>query len=125
MNDTQWTYTVKTHAGDNTCSNLTSTTTAVATIEVGSNKRLKSWIDGKRAYANPPATAADSLKLLPVDAPYTIASSNNPSISVGQSFREGYIMDNSSAVGIVLYRIKDAVSNSALGRTADPFTNIP
>ena len=130
MNGTQWTYSVKTHAGDNTCSNPTSTTTAVATLEVGSNKKLKRWIDGMGANIDPPVTAANSLKSLPVDAPYTVinglvTSSNNPSISVGQSFSEGYIIDSSSAEGIVLYRIKDAASNSGLGRTADPFTNIP
>lgn len=130
MNDTQWTYTVKTHAGDNTCSTLTSSTTAVATLEVGSNKKLKRWIDGMGVYVDPPATAADSQTALPIDAPYTVfngvvTSSNNPSISVGQIFSEGYIIDSSSADGVVLYRIKNAASNSGLGRTADPFTNIP
>lgn len=133
MNDTQWTYTVKTHAGDNTCATPTSTTTAVATLTVGSNKKTTSWIDGSGVGVSPPKTADltdDPLNSLPADTPYTtfnglVTSSTNPSISVGQSFSEGYIIDNSSTSGVVLYRIKDAATNNPKGRDVDPFTNIP
>lgn len=128
ISDTTWTYTVKTYASDAACTNTPTTTTAVATLTVGSNRRVSRWINGSGVTVTPPATALDSGKLLPSDAPYTVihgvvTSSNNPDINVAQTFSSGYVIDKSSTGGVVLYRVQDTTKN--IVTIADPFTNIP
>ena len=122
ISGTTWTYTVDTYTGDTTCSNTPSTTTAVATLTIGSNQNVVSWENGTiPTYAATPSTS------LPTNAPYTVisgevTSSNNPDIAAGITFSSGYVIDNSSTSGVVLYRVRD--TTTGLATNNDSYTDI-
>ncbi|MDH5426354.1 MAG: hypothetical protein OEY29_15305 [Gammaproteobacteria bacterium] len=113
-----WTYTVNTHPGDTTCANTPTTTTAVATLTIDSDQTVVNWVDD---IQNPVAAPAN----IPADAPYTllhavITSSDIPYLALGSTLSLGYVIDNSSTDGVVLY----SITNIDEATIAYTYTNI-
>lgn len=133
ISDLTWTYNEYTYSGDTSCSTTPITQTVVATLSIGADSTIdvnnNGWIDGNNTpLTAPPPSALDSNTSLPDISAYTIingevTSSTLQGISAGDTFSSGYVIDDSSPDGVVLYRVQDTATNVATD--ADPFTNIP
>lgn len=126
-----WTYTVHTYAGDTTCTaGGPAQEQVVATLTVGSDLAVTGWVNGNGDTVNAPELADGSVTLLPSNSAYTllnleVTSSSMTGIAAGDSVPAGYVVDNSSTDGLVLYRLRNEGTLTATATIADPFTNIP
>ena len=119
-----WTYKEHTYPGDTSCQFSPITQTAIATLTVGNNSTIAAWTG---TGVTPPASAADPDIDL-AGAAYTIINgtitdSTITGIDVDFQFSSGYVIDDSSADGVVLYRVTNTLTDEAT--INDPFTSIP
>ena len=124
-----WTYKEHTYAGDTSCSSTPATATATATLTIGNDSIIQSWIDGNNgANLNPPLAAINDGTTVPTTPAYTIingiiTNSDITGVTTGYQFSSGYVIDDSSSDGVVLYRVQNTTTNEAT--IEDPFTNLP
>lgn len=113
-----WIYTTSTYA-DSTCSGTSTDIAIIATINVVADQQIAAWVNGNGdTVAAPAGTAGSSFTALNL----TITSSDDIDISVGMQVAMGYVVDDSDAAGLTLYRMDDVVNSIAT--IADPFTDI-
>ena len=126
ISGTTVTYSSSKYTADTTCSNTPTTTSFTADLTVDQDVIIVDWIDGQNQSTPAPAKASDSGTLLSATAPYTrinitITESNFPGVTVGMQSNQGYVIDDSSSDGVILYRV-DENGNATV---VDPFTTIP
>ena len=114
------------HYSDDTCTTLTATLSFKADVVVGQDLDITDWIDGMGdPLTTPPGKASDSSVALPVTPKYTkldltISETSYPGISINDTTVLGFVIDDSSTEGVVLYRV-DENGNAS---DTDPYTNI-
>lgn len=101
--DSTYTWTVSRYANDLTCSGTPAVGSVVGTYTVGSNTKIAGW-------DTVPNKASDNATPLPTDASYTIlnstvTSSTEADSSVGDKNQTGYIIDDSSSNGLIIYNL--------------------
>lgn len=126
ISGTTVTYSSSKYTADTTCSNTPTITSFTADLTVDQDVSIVDWVDSQNQSATAPAKASDSGTQLSATAPYTrinitITESNFPGVTVGMQSNQGYVIDDSSSDGVILYRVDE----SSLASIVDPFTTIP
>ena len=125
--DSVWSYSQMTYSDADCATSPTAISSFKASLVIDQDVTINGWIDGNgNALTPPPAKASDPSTALSTTVKYTrinvtFTESNFTGINVDDTSNVGFVIDNSSADGVVLYRVNE----NGYATDADPYTNIP